>query len=210
MCFGRRSKKAGLSNDNARLAGVFPYSHTLLSCTDGEKSILPQSTLHPSPTMTPQPYDDIVNGRYTPPPHSQALVPPADPPPPFEPYPSDSQELPPPPAIGYEFSPVSNAPGDLADAGHSFCFSNPISPPQRFTPYALSQIAAGTIPLVPPPPNFQGTITATDASLPRILTSKNGCPDTCLISALPLYAAGYHHPGNTGVTKTIFFEITLE
>ena len=138
--------------------------------------------------------------------------PPPDPPPRFEPYVPDSDELPPPPQVGHETSPASNAPGDLADAGNAFCFSNPLSPPQRFTSFALEQIDVGTMPLAPAPPSFQGTVTNSEfpPHLPRVATAKGGCPDACLISALPLYAAGYHHPSNTGKPKSIFFEISLD
>src|SRR5207302_10261613 len=44
--------------------------------------------------------------------------------------------------------------------------------------------------------------------LPIVSTSSN-CPDTTLLSSLPLYAAGFHHPANTGLPKSIYFEIRI-
>lgn len=176
----------------------------------------------PPPGPPPPAAIHLTSLQYTPPPPP----PPAPPPIPsrgldtkFRPPPSaylpmpagDDLDLPPPPAISHDVSPASNTTPALADAGYEFCVQNPLAPPQFFTASVLAMVFSGNFPLAPPPPNFMGTISATASELPLITTStlKGECPDTCLMSALPLYCAGYHHPANTGKPKRIYFELNI-
>jgi hypothetical protein len=117
----------------------------------------------------------------------------------------------PPPAFHalYLTSPTSNAEEELADAGWDFTDANPLAAPSHFTPDSLAAMRAGTLGLAPPPPRFKGTIASKNPGTINI-ASTPGCPDTCLISALPLYAAGYDHPYNTGRPKTAYFEVLVE
>lgn len=179
---------------------------------------------HPPPGPPPPPSlplpaaDRLTSLQYTPP-----LGPPPVPsrgldtkfqPPPLAYLPTPAGEdldLPPPPAICHDVSPASNTTPALADAGYEFCVKNPLAPPQFFTASALAMISSGQFPLAPPPSEFKGSISSNALELPLITTStlKGGCPDSCLMSALPLYCAGYHHPANTGKPKRIYFEIDI-
>jgi hypothetical protein len=140
-----------------------------------------------------------------------AFAPPPGPPPKGE-APPEYATLPadePPPAFHglHLTSPTSNAPADLADAGWDFTDANPLSLPSHFTLDALDSISRGEIGLAPPPPGFQGLITS--RGLGRIdVASQAGLPatDSCLVSALPLYAAGYHYRKG----KTAYFEVDVE
>ncbi|KAF8249806.1 hypothetical protein K440DRAFT_659812 [Wilcoxina mikolae CBS 423.85] len=116
----------------------------------------------------------------------------------------------PPPAFHalYLSSPTSNASSTLADAGWDFTDANPLSAPTHFTPSTLSQIHSGTLGFAPPPPRFLGTITSPSPGILNI-SSSPGCPDTCLISSLPLYAAGYDHPYNTGHSASAYFTVHI-
>ena len=111
-------------------------------------------------------------------------------------------------------SPTSNAPGDLSDAGYTFCHQNPLIPPQHLTTASLQEISIGALTLLPPPHSkhhSSNSLTLTSApksSLPIVSTAA-GCLDTTLLSSQPLYAAGYHHPANTHLPKRIYFEIRI-
>ncbi|KAG0639903.1 hypothetical protein HOY80DRAFT_1009289 [Tuber brumale] len=133
-------------------------------------------------------------------------------PPPFTPSASAADLPPPPPAIRHEVSPTSNAPFALAEAGFTFCDKNPLAPPQHLTAASLAEIGAGKLTLdIPPYKTHMNHVTVTSApgtGLPIVSTSTN-CPDTALLSSLPLYAAGYHHPANTNSPKHIYFEVRL-
>lgn len=199
---------------NFRPQGVVPDGKGALPAYPATgSSHLPEH--YPPPPGPPPP--DLTSLQYTPP-----LGPPPGPsrgldtkfhPPPTAYLPTPAGEdldLPPPPAISHDVSPASNTTPALADAGYEFCVKNPLAPPQFFTASSLALVSSGNLPLASPPPNFRGTISADPSSgLPLITTLNGGCPDTCLISALPLYCAGYHHPANTGKPKRIYFELSI-
>jgi hypothetical protein len=134
---------------------------------------------------------------------------PLDPPPAFETLPNTTS-LPPPAFYALQFSsPTSNAPTELAEAAWDFTEANPLAPPAHFLPEHLQSMSSGRIGFAPPPPRFIGSVNSPTAGRLSITTGR-GCSDTCLISALPLYAAGYHHPTNTGRKKSVYYEITVE
>ncbi|KAG0135432.1 hypothetical protein HOY82DRAFT_479934 [Tuber indicum] len=136
----------------------------------------------------------------------------ADPPPPFTPSASAADLPPAPPAIRHDVSPTSNAPFALAESGFTFCDENPLVPPQHLTVASLEEISRGALTLVVPPykaySNHLTVASSPENGLPIVSTSSN-CPDTALLSSLPLYAAGFHHPANTGSSKHIYFEVRL-
>ncbi|RPB03113.1 hypothetical protein L873DRAFT_1629389, partial [Choiromyces venosus 120613-1] len=117
----------------------------------------------------------------------------------------------PPPVLSHDTSPASNAPGDLSDAGYTFCHQNPLIPPQHLTTTSLHHISTGAITLLPPPHSHPGhlSIAPSPSTSAPIVTTGAGCPDTTLLSSLPLYAAGYHHPANTRAGKRIYFELRI-
>lgn len=172
----------------------------------------------PEPYPAPNPYSGMSStdkkhpiDTYPAPPQEQPSYS-HEPPPPFDLLPPtyDDDNLPPPAFHALQLSsPTSNAPSDLAESAWDFTDVNPLAPPSHFTPASLFAIRSGNIGLAPPPPRFSGLITS---RLPgRIsIASARACPDTCLFSALPLYAAGYHHPLNTATAKSIYFELLVE
>lgn len=142
-----------------------------------------------------------------------------DPPSAFEPF-DDGDNDQPPPAFHalYHDSPTSNAPAELAEAGWAFTDTHALGLPRHLPPAALAAIQAGALDLAPPPPRFRGSIAPAgpmqgageSAARKTVVESAPGCPDTCLLSALPLYAAGYVHPLRTGRAKAIYFEAAIQ
>lgn len=64
--------------------------------------------------------------------------------------------------------------------------------------------------LAPPPPHFQGLTTKVHDDNGAVqVSAAPGCRDTCLISALPLFAAGHHHPSRTGVARAVYYEVAV-
>ncbi|KAI5844372.1 hypothetical protein DFP73DRAFT_549027 [Morchella snyderi] len=125
--------------------------------------------------------------------------------------------LPPPPSISHEVSPAFNSTRALSDAGHRFTTRNPLFPPQQFPHALLSSIpthpgggaAAAAAPapeLAPAPRHFRGTIAAVKGGA---LVMASGTQDTCLVSAAPLFAAGYHHPANTCRARVFGYEVLV-
>ncbi|KAL0634851.1 hypothetical protein Q9L58_006211 [Maublancomyces gigas] len=201
---------------NFRPQGIVPDGKgalpTYQSTVSSSPSAYPQQSSGPPSSAT----NHLTSLQYTPP-----LGPPPgpsrgldtkfqSPPSAYLPTPAgEDLDLPPPPTISHHVSPASNTTPALADAGYEFCTKNPLAPPQFFTASTLAMISSGNLPLASPPPSFIGTVSV--GPLPAITTPTlgAGCPDTCLMSALPLYCAGYHHPANTGKPKQIYFEISI-
>lgn len=133
----------------------------------------------------------------------------------LEPF-ADDDGLPPPAFHAlYRDSPTSDAPAELAEAGWDFIDAHALAPPRRLSPAALAAIQAGALELAPPPSRFHGTIAPTShptigAARGIAVASAPDCPDTCLLSALPLYAAGYAYPLHTGRAKAVYFEVTVQ
>ncbi|KAI5781494.1 hypothetical protein EDC01DRAFT_619483 [Geopyxis carbonaria] len=163
-----------------------------------------------SPTFAPpsNPPPPTWASSSRPPPQSH---PSDDAPPPFAALPDEPDlDIPPPAFLALHYnSPTSNAPEELANAGWEFTDANPLSLPLHLPSHALSILQAGTISLAPPPPRFTGLITSPHPGIAALATAP-GCPDTTLLSGLPLYAAGYHHPLNTGVTHRAYFELSVQ
>lgn len=129
-------------------------------------------------------------------------------PPAFPPPSEDEDDLPPPPTISHNISPAFNSTRDLADAGYRFCSLNALFPPRQFAHGALAAVPAypGPLALAPPPPYFRGRVSGVNGGM---LVEANGCEDACLVSELPLFAAGYHHPANTGRGRVFGYEVMV-
>jgi len=195
----------------SRLRKLFGYGRT-----DNNSNGFHPDRPPPEPYPAPNPYQPSS------PTGARSEKPPQYPPPPFEPLPDGDDELPPPSFHGLHLtSPTSNAPSELADAAWAFTDANALAAPARLTASALAAIARGDIGLAPPPPSFRGLTTTATTTAGMSgggainVASATGCRDCCLVSALPLYAAGYHYPpplpsGGGGGAREIYFEVAVE
>ncbi|KAH0610544.1 uncharacterized protein H6S33_012071 [Morchella sextelata] len=147
------------------------------------------------PVYTPSPTSTYTDG-YKPP----AFPPPSS---------TTPEDLPPPPSIPHEVSPAFNSTRALSSAGHRFTALNPLFPPQQFPHTLLSSLPThppAALPLAPPPRHFRGSVAAVNGG---VLVEARGTEDTCLASAAPLFAAGYHHPANTRRARVFGYEVMV-
>ncbi|EJD54833.1 hypothetical protein AURDEDRAFT_110293 [Auricularia subglabra TFB-10046 SS5] len=108
---------------------------------------------------------------------------------------------PPPPVLSYNVSPALNASEDECEAGDQFIRENPIAPPRPLQPHEINAIDSGQIHLLPPAHFRGGTTRGVDGT--TLLQSRPGCPDTTLVSHVPLYSAWRQSP------NTIYYEVQI-
>ena len=120
----------------------------------------------------------------------------------------DTSLLPPPPGLGHEISPTSNAPKYEAEQAKHWCRQYPLYAPRSLHPSDLISIQDGRIQLVKPP-SYTGDLYTLGSPGTWRARTWSGCHDACLLSDLPLYAASHHSPLLTERSKTIYYEIRI-
>ncbi|KAH8817026.1 hypothetical protein F5884DRAFT_778240 [Xylogone sp. PMI_703] len=157
--------------------------------------------------------------QYAPPPgpppsHSnETYAPPPGPPPGQAPYHDwqtavpDTSLLPPPPSLGNQRSATNNATEQEAEQGEAWCAQNPLLPPFTYPREALTAIHQGNIAIIKPRP-YIGEL---DRAGPGHWhgKTKSSSPDSCILSAIPLYSVVAHSPLTTGRPKTIYYEVKI-
>lgn len=164
------------------------------------------------PPGPPPSHDDYAPPAGPPPSHEYA--PPPGPPPAQQPYHDwqtavpDTSLLPPPPSLGNQRSVANNATEQQAEQGEAWCYSNPLLHPTPLTSAAIHALQQGEIGVIKP----RSYIGALDRPRPGVWAGKTkaSCPDSCITSSLPLYSVHAHSPLNTGVPKTIYYEVRLD
>ncbi|KAL6713841.1 hypothetical protein ACLMJK_008335 [Lecanora helva] len=117
----------------------------------------------------------------------------------------DTALLPPPPAIGYDTSPNSNADSLDADQAHEWCRLHPMMAPHQPTNAQYQAVARGDVRLSKAV-EYKGDLLMPDTGLWKGSTP-SGSKDACLLSSLPLYFAVVDAP--TVATKTIYYEVKI-
>ncbi len=190
------------------------------------------SSQHSAASKHPLPHDEPVPPSYPPQADREQYTPPAGPPlshhaqyaPPSGPPPShqtssdvpayhdwtvvpDTALLPPPPLLGHESSPASNASLAEADRAHAWCRANVLYQPRlpNNDEYGCSQ--SGNIRPIQPR-EFSGSLVSRGIGVWNGST-RAGNRDACLVSNLPLYFAEVDSPLRTEVTKTIYYEVRV-
>ena len=155
-----------------------------------------------------------------PPPRRREYAPPVGPPPTHEEFATepppyhewtsipDTALLPPPPALGNEMSPFSNASRTDADRAHSWCKLNPLIKPHRPTPAQTSSVMNGDVRVLKPR-EYNGDLQMVNTGAWKGST-RTGSKDASLISSMPLYFTEFDSPQSTGVPKTIYFEVKVQ
>lgn len=154
-----------------------------------------------------------------PPPGRNEYAPPPGPPPSFQdptfdppPYHDwtsipDTALLPPPPALGNELSPFSNANRTDADRAHDWCKLNPLVKPHQPSSAQVASVMNGTVRLLEPR-QYNGGLYMVNTGVWKGSTGA-GSKDASLISSAPLFFAVSDSPLNTGMAKTIYFEMKV-
>ena len=119
----------------------------------------------------------------------------------------DTSLLPPPPSLGNQQSRTNNATEWQADQGESWCRVNPLLHPVHLPQEALSAIQKGDIGVIKP----RSYIGVLEGKRPGVWGGKTeaNCPDTSIMSTIPLYSAHAHSPLNTGLKKTVYYEVRI-
>ncbi len=148
-----------------------------------------------------------------PPSHQDEYAPPPSPPPEQEPYHDwqtavpDTSLLPPPPSLGNQRSATNNATEQEAEQGEAWCVQNPMTAPIAFAEAALEAISKGEIGVIKPR-SYVGNL-----ERPRLGVwagkTRSSCPDSCIISSIPLYSVLAHSPLRTGREKIIYYEVRI-
>jgi hypothetical protein len=119
----------------------------------------------------------------------------------------DTALLPPPPSIGFEFSPTGNTSRDEADRAHEWCRYNPLWTPSQPSDQIYNSVKDGDVRLVKPR-EYGGHLTMPGRGRWKG-TTRAGASDSILLTGLPLYFAKVDSPLITEVPKTIYFEIKI-
>ncbi|KAI9785925.1 MAG: hypothetical protein M1839_008191 [Geoglossum umbratile] len=188
MCFGRSLK-------GDRLGGSDALNARPVNLKDSMTPSAPPQPYHeyPAPSSAPPSHDGNQHAGPTAY-HDWTSVP-------------DTALLPPPPAIRNEVSPTSNAGEDEANRAHRFCDSNPLWGPRQLSPGELQATQQGTVVLTKPV-EYIGDLNSISTGAWRARTPER-CPDSCLLSRLPLYSSLNDSPLRTGMRKTIYFELRV-
>ncbi len=131
-------------------------------------------------------------------------------PPPYHDWTSipDTALLPPPPALGNELSPFSNANRTDADRAHDWCKRHPLVKPHQPTWAQTASVKNGDVRLLKPP-QYNGDLHMVNTGAWKGST-RGGSKDASLTSSAPLYFASSDSPRNTGMAKTIYFELKVQ
>jgi hypothetical protein len=183
MCFGRSLKADQLCNSN--LLNTRPVS---LKDSMVPSAPPPAYQQYASPGAPPS--HDGAHTTY----HDWTSVP-------------DTALLPPPPALRNEVSPTSNAEEDEANRAHRFCDNNPLWIPRRLSQKELQAAQQGAVALIKPA-EYIGDLNPISSGTWRARTWER-CPDSCLLSDIPLYSSLNDSPIRTGVRKSIYFELRV-
>ncbi|KAK4697413.1 hypothetical protein P7C71_g650, partial [Lecanoromycetidae sp. Uapishka_2] len=119
----------------------------------------------------------------------------------------DNALLPPPPSLGHNRSPSSNADVSEADRAHAWCKTYPLIRPHQPTPLQHAAVANGDVRILKPR-EYKGDLLMPQKGLWRGST-RPGAKDACLLTSSPLYFASADSPFQSGITKTIYFELTI-
>nr|POE79431.1 spry domain-containing protein 3 [Quercus suber] len=124
-------------------------------------------------------------------------------PPPYDPWLAvpDNALLPPPPSVFEERSPTANASYDDAARGHAWCRQNPLWQPRPQNQPTLSCISTGDLYLTTPPNAHQHISVSTIGPGKSHVRTTPSCPDSILLSDLPVYTATTSQP------QTLYFEV---
>ena len=148
--------------------------------------------------------------KYAPPPgpHPSFQGPTFDPPP-YHDWTSipDTALLPPPPAIGNDLSPFSNANRTDADRAHDWCKLHPLVKPHQSSSAQVASVTNGSVGLLEPR-QYNGGLYMVNTGVWKGYT-RTGSKDASLITSAPLYCAVSDSPLNTGMAKTIYFEVKV-
>ncbi|KAI1002293.1 hypothetical protein K3495_g5906 [Podosphaera aphanis] len=119
----------------------------------------------------------------------------------------DTSLLPPPPCIGNQRSLTNNALEQEALQGERWCRQNPIANPRMLSDFARLALRKDEVGLTKPH-TYKGSL---DCPRPGIWAgkSKANCPDSCILSTIPLYSVQAHSPLQTKKSKTIYFEVHI-
>ena len=118
----------------------------------------------------------------------------------------DTALLPPPPSIGHNRSPLSNAGWSEADRAHEWCRSNPLVNPHQPTYDQHAAVASGDVRLMKAK-EYKGDLLMPNTGLWKGST-RSGSKDSCLISSSPLYFAAADAPTRLK-PKTIYYELKV-
>ena len=228
MCFGNSVKGDDPSSrlDSPRLICNEPASLRTAKMPPNEQ-YTPPSYPPPSQSYIPPPGPPPSHSEYAapagpPPSHSEYTPPPGPPPshtdytkPPStqEPYHDwqtavpDTSLLPPPPSVGNQQSSTNNATEQQAEQGESWCHANPLLGPVYLPQEALFALQKGEIGVMKPR-SYAGQL---DRPRPGVWAGKTklNCPDSCIMSTIPLYSVNAHSPLTAGQKKTIYYEVRI-
>ncbi|KAI9779472.1 MAG: hypothetical protein M1816_003498 [Peltula sp. TS41687] len=165
------------------------------------------------PPSYPPPSQQPSQQQYLPPPGpppGHTTAPPPDYGPPQHDWTSvpDTSLLPPPPSLGHEFSPTSNAPAHEAEQAKTWCRQYPLYAPRSLSSSDLSAIQDGQVQLVKPQ-SYTGDLYGLGSPGSWHGRTWSGCRDACLLTNLPLYSASHHSPLMTERSKTIYYEVRI-
>ena len=146
------------------------------------------------------------------PPHRSPPAPkqPDTDPPPYHDWTSvpDTALLPPPPALGNDISPFSNANRTDADRAHDWCNSHPLVNPHQPTLAQITSVKHGDVGLLKPRRYTSDLYMVNTGAWKGSSRAKS--KDASLISSTPLYFTFSDSPSKTGITKTIYFEVKVQ
>jgi hypothetical protein len=198
---------------------------TIGSASSQNTSDLAGSTETYAPPPGPPPSHRKADEQYAPPPgpppsHApveEHYAPPPGPPPSHtdtEPPPyhdwtviPDNALLPPPPSLGHEQSPLSNAALSDANRAHTWCKAYPMIRPHQPTLLQHAAVTNGDIRILKPR-EYKGDLLMPQNGLWKGST-RSGAKDACLLTSSPLYFASADSPFQTRTTKTIYFELKI-
>ncbi|KAF8446904.1 hypothetical protein BGX38DRAFT_1191839 [Terfezia claveryi] len=176
---------------------------------------LSTDTKHPYPTDEKNPTPSYLENEDEPdePPPAYSAVPPGFSAPTAAPpasYPSFSFQAP--PSIHYTFSPANNSTRDAFDAGKRFCSDHPLAPPLvSVWDESLTRVTGGDVTMHTEPPCNRIAINTSSGypTTTSIKIIKKRCPDSTILSQVPLYLARYHHPSVENQTVVIGYHLSI-
>jgi hypothetical protein len=165
----------------------------------------------------PPPGHGSSSSGYAPPPGPPPSKLPRQPPPAYSP-PKDHHDwtlipdtamLPPPPSLGYDSSPTANASPVEGDRALAWTQSNPLWPPQNLTPQVHAAIQNGQLALLIAPTSQLSYLVPQKEAGHWSCKTTTRCPDSSILTNLPLYSVFWDSPLNTRRAKTIYFELKI-
>ena len=201
------SSRYGTNRDKAPTSPPIPYSASL-GPSPGRKYDAPSPARE---EYGPPPGPPPGRSEYAPPPgpppsHNESTTEP----PQYHDWTSipDIAMLPPPPALGNEMSPFSNANRTDADRAHNWCKLNPLVNPHQPTRAQIACVKSGDVRVLKPQ-EYDGDLHMVNTGVWKGST-RAGSRDASLISSTPLYFACSDSPRNSGIAKTVYFEIKVQ